>query len=166
MNGVSGATESSPSCKDGGNALQYPTILSSYNTTALRSVYNTFASLPSWLNNSVLLTEGYSANAVANIPSNSTAYAHRAHPLLLSPVFAWSAGVGNYTEATQYAEEMRSALVQGSGEKLHAYVNYAHGDEFVGAVYGYEQWRLEKLRSLKRTWDPENKFQFYVPIVG
>ena len=47
---------------------------------------------------------------------------------------------------------------------LSAYVNYAHGDEPLGAIYGYEPWRLERLRSLKKQYDPDFKFKFYNPI--
>jgi hypothetical protein len=44
------------------------------------------------------------------------------------------------------------------------YVNYATGDEPLQAKYGYEQWRLERLRTLKAQWDPEGRFSHYHPI--
>ena len=44
------------------------------------------------------------------------------------------------------------------------YVNYAHGDEPLEAIYGWEPWRLEKLKSLKKQYDPDFKFKFYNPI--
>lgn len=47
---------------------------------------------------------------------------------------------------------------------MHSYVNYAHGDESLQEMYGFESWRLEKLRALKTLWDPEGKFGFYAPI--
>jgi FAD/FMN-containing dehydrogenase len=46
----------------------------------------------------------------------------------------------------------------------HSYVNYAHGDEKLESLYGYEPWRLEKLRALKKEYDPKGKFSFYAPI--
>jgi hypothetical protein len=30
--------------------------------------------------------------------------------------------------------------------------------------YRYEPWRLEKLRGLKRKYDPENRFRFFAPL--
>ena len=47
------------------------------------------------------------------------------------------------------------------------YVNYAQGHDYetLESIYGYEPWRLHRLRSLKATYDPENRFRFYVPIV-
>lgn len=32
-------------------------------------------------------------------------------------------------------------------------------------MYGYEPWRLEKLRSLKARYDPDGRFSYYNPIV-
>jgi FAD/FMN-containing dehydrogenase len=43
-------------------------------------------------------------------------------------------------------------------------VNYATGDETLKQVYGYDEWRLEKLRALKAKWDPEGRFNHYHPI--
>ena len=62
-------------------------------------------------------------------------------------------------------DDIRDALVKGSGQSLVAYVNYAKGDESVEALYGYEPWRLEKLRKLKKEYDPFGRFNFYAPIV-
>ena len=45
-------------------------------------------------------------------------------------------------------------------------MNYGLGHEESEELYGYETWRLEKLRRLKRKYDPEGKFSFYAPIDG
>lgn len=67
--------------------------------------------------------------------------------------------------AVKHGQHFRELLLQGSGrEELHAYVNYAHGDESLGDIYGSEFWRLEKLRKIKRIYDPGEKFSFYAPI--
>lgn len=47
---------------------------------------------------------------------------------------------------------------------MHAYVNYAHGDETLEEVYGYEAWRVARLRALKEKYDPLGRFGFYAPI--
>jgi hypothetical protein len=59
---------------------------------------------------------------------------------------------------------MRDAIVQGSGGKLYAYVNYANGEEGLEAMYGYEGWRLDRLRALKGEYDPLGRFSWYAPI--
>ncbi len=46
----------------------------------------------------------------------------------------------------------------------NAYSNYANGDETLEQIYGHESWRLEKLRRLKREWDPNGSFRFFNPI--
>lgn len=48
--------------------------------------------------------------------------------------------------------------------KPAVYVNYANGWEGSGAIYGYEEWRVEKLKDPKRRWDPEGMFSTYHPI--
>jgi len=53
--------------------------------------------------------------------------------------------------------------------RLQQYVSYGNGTSTmkdpVEALYGYEPWRLEKLRGLKQQYDPDNVFRWYQPIV-
>lgn len=60
----------------------------------------------------------------------------------------------------------QDALVKTSGyQRLQQYVNYGHGSKDPPeALYGYEPWRLEKLRSLKMELDPEGWFNGYQPF--
>jgi hypothetical protein len=51
------------------------------------------------------------------------------------------------------------------GRQPVSYVNYGSGRESVEATYGYEPWRLERLRGLKAKYDPENKFAYFGPII-
>lgn len=48
-------------------------------------------------------------------------------------------------------------------DKLHVYQNYAHAEP-LQAFYGYESWRVERLRGLKRKFDAGNVFGGYHPI--
>ncbi len=65
-----------------------------------------------------------------------------------------------------YGRQARALLDDGEPQRpLNAYVNYAYGDETLEQMYGYEPWRLQKLRALKKKYDPENRFRFYNPIV-
>lgn len=67
--------------------------------------------------------------------------------------------------AIKFGKDVRKILhgADGSSE-LHAYVNYAHGDETLQEMYGYEDWRQRKLKALKREYDPHGKFSFYAPL--
>lgn len=49
-------------------------------------------------------------------------------------------------------------------ESPAVYLNYAQGDEGLAALYGDEAWRLEKLKALKRLYDPRGVFDAYHPI--
>jgi hypothetical protein len=52
--------------------------------------------------------------------------------------------------------------------RLQQYMNYGHGTSILDppeALYGYEPWRLQKLRKLKQVYDPENCFRWYQPFV-
>lgn len=71
--------------------------------------------------------------------------------------------------AHTYGTKIRQALLSSSSSscttpQFNAYVNYAYGDESTEAIYGYEEWRLEKLRRLKKEWDPRGVFRWFHPI--
>ena len=68
-------------------------------------------------------------------------------------------------KAAKLGNDLRQILYEGSGRsELHTYVNYAYGDESLQNMYGYEEWRQERLLSLKNKYDPDRKFSFYSPI--
>ncbi|KAH9887488.1 FAD-binding domain-containing protein [Xylariomycetidae sp. FL2044] len=170
LNGVAGAAYNSQACGHNLSIGQFPVNLRSYNTTALRKAMGIFASMPAWLNSSSVLLEGYSTAGVRRVPAESTAYPDRFNTLLISPLMVYNnteeaAGAEKkYETMLRYAEGMREALRAGSGEPLHAYVNYAFGDESSQAVYGYDEWRLARLRRLNARYDPQGKFNFHKPF--
>jgi FAD/FMN-containing dehydrogenase len=63
-------------------------------------------------------------------------------------------------------EEIKKILVDGARKMggLHSYINYEYGRETSRDIYG-EEWRLKRLRQLKRRYDPKNQFRFYAPIL-
>ena len=104
--------------------------------------------------------------AVQAVPGDETAVPDRYNNLLIAPFIVHEPDGSESldAEAARYGRQMRDAIVEGNGRPLDAYVNYAYGDEGLEAVYGREAWRLEKLRELKKAWDPEGRFGFYNPI--
>jgi FAD/FMN-containing dehydrogenase len=65
----------------------------------------------------------------------------------------------------EYGRRVQNALFEGAGlDEIPTYVNYAHGDEEVSQMYG-KPWRVQKLRELKRRYDPNGRFNFYNPVV-
>ena len=78
-------------------------------------------------------------------------------------------GSGLSDAAEAWAKENWSLWNAGQPNRQpQMYVNYAQGKDYetLQSIYGYEPWRLEKLRSLKAKYDPQNRFRFFEPIVS
>lgn len=71
--------------------------------------------------------------------------------------------------ADEWVKATWDLWLEGSGPnaKPTTYVNYAIGADWETqqSTYGYEPWRLAKLRDLKTKYDPDNKFNHFVPII-
>ncbi|KAI4226647.1 MAG: hypothetical protein L6R36_003013 [Xanthoria steineri] len=156
------------SCAHGFNRVQYPVGLLNYNVSNTRAVYNLFkeqtVAVPA-LNLSTVVFEGYSLQGVKAVPAASTAYPHREDNILASILAVYAPNPSLDSVAIPWARKIRDLMHSGQpGRQLNAYVNYAFGDETQEMVYGYEPWRLERLRGLKKKYDPKGKFNFYEPI--
>lgn len=165
-NANTGASANGSACAEGFSHQTYPVDLYEWDSTNLRSVLDIFAELPAaGLGDSVMLLEGFAVNQVHAISADSTAFPSRAFNLLASPLFTYDSGNATLdTTVATYGKKIRSFLLKNTGLNLGAYVNYAHGDESQQATYGYEGWRLQKLRVLKKRYDPTGKFNFFEPI--
>lgn len=120
------------------------------------------------MNGSLFAFEAYSMQGVQAVAAETTAVPDRFNNLIISPFITFSDEEGEggnlTTLAKDFANRMRESIVEDSGQELNAYVNYANGDEGLQAIYGYEEWRLGKLRALKRAYDPLDRFGYYAPI--
>ncbi|KAK5675709.1 hypothetical protein LTS10_011809 [Elasticomyces elasticus] len=144
---------------------RWPTLLKTYPISGLRSAFNKLASLPSPFNGSAFIIEAYSLQAVQAVPEDSTAFADRRSSLLLSPFLIYPISTQEVDEqGEQHGREMQQILANASGSPLSAYINYASGFESQEALFGYQPWRLEKLRALKREYDPEGRFSYYAAV--
>lgn len=155
--------------KAGGVGLRFPIDLEVYNVSALQSAYDLFASATQEtpaLNGSIFLFEGYSLQGVQAVPHDSTAVSYRGDHLLVAPVMVYAPGGPELDDAAiSVGENIRNAIHEGTGrEGIHAYVNYAFGTETKQMMYGFEQWRQDKLLALKNKYDPHQRFNFYAPI--
>jgi hypothetical protein len=67
--------------------------------------------------------------------------------------------------AQDFGRGIRSTLHKASkGSNMRAYVNYAVGEESLQNIYGSDSWRIKKLKELKRSYDPQDRFRWYAPI--
>lgn len=165
-----GNANESPPCQKNGdvNILRFPIDLQSYSIKAQRAAFDKFAKVTSeipQLNRSMFLFEGYSLQGVKAVPANSTASPFRDDNLLVAPLIIYRSNPKLDSTAIDFGEDLRQILFQESGEtELRAYVNYAFGEEQPKNWYGYELWRLKKLKALKDKYDPQRKFSFYAPV--
>lgn len=165
INVNTGASYSGPACAEGTGRQTFPVNLDSWDLTNLRTVINLFSTFPDFLRNSTVLLEGYANNRVLEIPASSTAYAFRSDQLLATPLFTYPANNATVDKTVKrLGRQIRTAMLNGTGLELRAYVNYANGDESQEAIFGYEPWRLQRLRELKKRYDPLGRFNLYGPI--
>lgn len=165
------SSNNDPACaRAGGTLMRFPVDFQTYNTTTMRQLYdltsNAIKDEPEF-SPTIIAIEGYSVQGVQAVDSASSAFPWRQDTLLVSPFLTYASNPALDEKAEAFGKEFRRILHQGTGRKpedLHAYVNYARGDEGMGAWYGHEPWRLEKLRRLKREYDPKGRFSWYAPI--
>jgi hypothetical protein len=158
-------------CAHGTSSVRFPVSTINYPISAMEDAMSTLAHLEPELSGSAIVFEAYSLHGVQSVPAASTAFPDRESGLLIAPIMLWNASAVDPAETTAFVErasgigrKMRDGIVKEFGGKLHAYVNYANGDEGVEAMYGYESWRLEKLSKLKGEYDPLRRFGWYAPI--
>ncbi|KAL4923493.1 uncharacterized protein BDV17DRAFT_285393 [Aspergillus undulatus] len=142
-------------CANAENKVRLPIGFPRYDVEAQKKFFDAFAegtAGASQFNTSMVLIEQYSDQGVQAVPEESSAFPNRDDFLLVSPVIAYWSESGEVEEqAVEFGNDLRDILLEGTGsDELHAYVNYAAGDEGVRGWYGYEQWRIEKLQKVKR----------------
>ncbi|KAL8714690.1 MAG: hypothetical protein Q9225_006538 [Loekoesia sp. 1 TL-2023] len=156
-------------CEFGSTWRLFPVGLKYHNVTANRAVYNLYKQLinehPEF-SSSVVQFESYALEGMKAVDPASTAYAHRDDDILVSFAPVYAPSKVSDAIAFDFADRARQIWHAGDtpGRGITAYLNYANGDETTEALYGYESWRLERLRALKKQYDPYNKFRFYNPI--
>ncbi|KAI4864936.1 FAD-binding domain-containing protein [Hypoxylon rubiginosum] len=146
--------------------------LQTYNITAQRQIYDIFnrkaALYPELGVTARLYHEGYATAGVQAINPASTAYPHRDEHHLAFFLTEIPKGSDLLEPAKTWAKESWDIWNAGQPTRKPAtYVNYATGNKYesLESIYGYEPWRLERLRGLKIKYDPHNRFRFYVPII-
>ncbi|KAJ4318684.1 hypothetical protein N0V94_004301 [Neodidymelliopsis sp. IMI 364377] len=172
---VTGNDLNSRACIRNRNMLGAGTSLPKWDLEGARKAFSIFGNVTAdpRFNSSITLLENYGMQGVQAIDAATTALApqEREYPVLANPVLWWDGDdVEDVNDAYAYASAIRNALSIGVDrsvdKKRHCYVNYANGEETRAEMYGYERWRLARLRELKMKWDPKNRFAFYNPVVG
>ncbi|KAL8849051.1 MAG: hypothetical protein Q9221_005950 [Calogaya cf. arnoldii] len=164
---VAGIGLESPPCQSRAGGSTFPVGLQKYNITANRQVYDLYSDLITkypQFKSSFIQFESYPMQGVQKIDGASTAYAHRDDNLLVAFQAKYPANDPSFTSlAPIYGHQFQTLFHAGDspGRPLNTYANYAYGDETTEQLYGYEEWRLRKLRALKKEWDPYGRFDYY-----
>ncbi|KAF2668714.1 FAD binding domain-containing protein [Microthyrium microscopicum] len=157
-----------PFCRPFGAIHVGPISLYTYNATAMREAYSIFNKVTAedTFARSFMLIESYSMQAVQAVPEENTAVIDRAYNILVGNFIIHPIAFAEAdARGREYSHRIRDALFIGSGMKGDppVYVNYASGLETENQIYG-EGWRVEKLKKLKKKYDPKGLFNFYNPI--
>ncbi|KAK3330044.1 hypothetical protein B0H66DRAFT_43569 [Apodospora peruviana] len=160
----------SESCKPNHYGGVFGIGVTRYIPSDLRSMYNLFNQITSEVPefaSSYAFVENYAPQAMQAVPARSTAYAHRhfrALPTIVLLYDAPAAVPALDAKVTLWGEKMRTALMKHQ-QREESYVNYAVGEqESLEALYGYDGERQQKLRRLKKQYDPYNRFWTYGTI--
>ena len=106
----------------------------------------------------VVLAEYYGWKVASEKDDMSTAYPWRKAKVSLMAGVEYTKDELNKT-AEKHGKQFKDTIMEGM-----IYVNHSSGDEEdLTTVYGSEE-RLERLRGLKRKWDPTGTFSFYNAI--
>ncbi|KAK5989605.1 FAD-linked oxidoreductase chyH [Cladobotryum mycophilum] len=165
-----GIANASPPCQKAGLANpRFPIYLESYNVPAQKRAYDLYASAirgSSAFNGSLFMFEGYPMGGVRTTHGKSSAFAFRDENILAAPLITYAhTGSEVKQKAATLGNQLRQILHKATGRKtLRAYVNYSYGDETTQELYGDGQNHQDRLRALKRKYDPHGRFSFYAPI--
>ncbi|KAI1419984.1 Glucooligosaccharide oxidase [Xylaria sp. FL1777] len=110
-----------------------------------------------------VMFESFPQQRVREIPDNATAFPWRhgaQHFLMIEAAYKNPVDEDLIDE---WLSTQQDNFIKTSGYgRLQQYVNYGHGSKDTPeALYGYEPWRLRKLRQLKQEFDPEGWFNGY-----
>ncbi|KAK7906563.1 hypothetical protein PG985_016300 [Apiospora marii] len=158
-----------PLCAKGSSHVVGTAGLQEYNVTTQRQLFDHFvdksAAYPG-LAGTFFVMESYGVGGVVSRDPASSAFPMRDDYLLVQISVNYAPNATLDDAAVQWGREAVDMWNQGQPTRRPTtYVNYGLGDESLESIYGYEPWRLEKLRSLKKAYDPNNKFRYYVPLI-
>ncbi|RYP51126.1 hypothetical protein DL768_003473 [Monosporascus sp. mg162] len=142
--------------------------LKTYNVTTERKIYDAFnervATHPELAFGIRLVHESYATESVQSVNPASLAFTHRNNFHIVFLLVEAQEGFDDV--AHESARETRDLWIAGQPDRRPTtYLNYAVGDETLESLYGYEPWRLERLRRLKAKYDPNSRFRSYNPII-
>ncbi|KAL1636979.1 hypothetical protein SLS58_009505 [Diplodia intermedia] len=116
----------------------------------------------------LVMFEAFSHKRSKEIPDNATAFPWRHGSDIFLLLQVSLKNLDREAASNEWLNRWKKKLIDVSGYgRLQQYSNYGHGTNIndpIEAMYGYDEWRLRKLRGLKRQYDPDNWFRWYQPF--
>ncbi|KAM0277212.1 hypothetical protein ACHAQH_005995 [Verticillium albo-atrum] len=147
-------------CGRGGRKPAFTTALNNMTASswpAIWDLYAGFQKLPG-AENTAIVIERYNLDKARSVGRGATAV----HDELRFDSFAqaialpWYKDAALDTQALDFASKVRDIWSFSANAKVNpAYINFAHGDEDLVAIYGSS---LPRLKALKKKYDPTNVF--------
>ncbi|KAF2740571.1 FAD binding domain-containing protein [Polyplosphaeria fusca] len=144
-------------CTRGGRKPSYSVGMMKLVPSTWRKVWNLYTEFQKkpGAENSAILMESYSLGTAKSIPGSSASFPNRAVNYN-SIVIAWYNDSALDKAAQAFGIAVRNAWRADDGlSKNNTYINFAHGDEPIEDVYGDS---LQRLKKVKRRYDPDGKF--------
>lgn len=139
-------------CDRGKEYFLHAADLVTYNVSTNRAIFELFKNMtmtyPEYQESAVMF-ESYSQQGLKAVDPNSTAFPNRGSNIIFALTAIYPTNPDLDQRAVEWGEQTRSLVHTGQGPEvnLEVYVNYAYGNETMESLYGYEPWRLEKLRA-------------------
>lgn len=95
--------------------------------------------------------------AIARVPSEATAFAHRTQKYFISAIAVWMPEDTEYAQHEQWADDIW-AKVRHEGNGV--YVNFLQNEGPERIKEAYPEATMVRLREVKRAYDPDNVFSF------
>ncbi|KAH6652454.1 FAD binding domain-containing protein [Truncatella angustata] len=148
----------------------YAANVKSYDIATMRAYFEAWRDMNQKYNGEAVFSvmfESFPQQRVRELPEDSTAYPWRhgaQHFLMIEAAYKSTV---EEEVIDEWLSTQQDKFIETSGYgRLQQYVNYGHGSKDPPeALYGYEPWRLEKLRGLKQELDPEGLFNGYQPFI-
>lgn len=151
-------------CTRGDRKPAYSTTITSMQPDTWPKIWDLYKAFQAKGPNSAVLIERYNLTKARSVPAGETAL----NPALRDSAFAqgivipWYADAALDSEAIEFGKRVRDIWSDAADARENpTYVNFAHGDESLEAIYGSS---LPRLRALKMKWDPEGVFGQWFPV--
>ncbi|KAL9017077.1 MAG: hypothetical protein Q9185_005588 [Variospora sp. 1 TL-2023] len=154
-------------CPTGNKHNQYSIMTKTLSTPDFREAVDSYAAFVQehpTANNSVIFVETFGQAGIIAYPDDFSAFPHRSQ-FDNAVVFSMTYPDDSIAEevdawALRWRDHFAQPHVSGY-DRMVIYQNYAHDDEPPSALYGYDEWRQERLSTLKRKYDPNGLFNAY-----